>query len=117
MRASFLAIRDVTSHPTTRGDQGEADWVGLIRNFLPTRYAVGPIFAVDHHELSGASPDAYTNSLGGEITVGPRNDDQVAVRAGLEPGERVVASGTFLVAAESRLRSATTYWASGHDDH
>jgi hypothetical protein len=49
MRASFLAIRDVTSHPTTRGDQGEADWVGLIRNFLPTRYAVGPIFAVDHH--------------------------------------------------------------------
>ena len=52
-----------------------------------------------------------------EITVGPRNDAQVAVRAGLEPGERVVASGTFLVAAESRLRSATTYWASGHDDH
>ncbi len=48
MRASFLAIRDVTSHSTTRGDQGEADWVGLIRDFLPTRYAVGPVFAVDH---------------------------------------------------------------------
>lgn len=49
LRASFLAIRDVTTHPTERGDQGEADWVGLIRDFLPTRYAVGPIFAVDHH--------------------------------------------------------------------
>ncbi|WP_084125985.1 DUF6602 domain-containing protein [Demequina sp. NBRC 110054] len=49
LRASFLAIRDVTSHPTERGDQSEADWVGLIREFLPTRYAVGPIFAVDHH--------------------------------------------------------------------
>lgn len=47
LRASFLAIRDVTSHPTQRGDQSEADWVGLIRDFLPTRYAVGPIFAVD----------------------------------------------------------------------
>ncbi len=49
LRASFLAIRDVTTHPTELGDQGEADWVGLIRDFLPTRYAVGPIFAVDHH--------------------------------------------------------------------
>ncbi len=49
LRASFLAIRDVTAHPSERGNQGEADWVGLIRDFLPTRYAVGPIFAVDHH--------------------------------------------------------------------
>lgn len=49
LRASFLAIRDVTGHPTTRGSEGEADWVGLIREFLPTRYAVGPIFAVDFH--------------------------------------------------------------------
>lgn len=48
LNASFLAIRDVTSHPTTIGDQSEGDWVGLIRDFLPTRYTVGPIFAVDH---------------------------------------------------------------------
>jgi len=47
MRASFLSIRDVTAHPGTRGDQGEGDWAGLIRDFLPTRYTVGPIFAVD----------------------------------------------------------------------
>lgn len=49
LRASFLAVRDVTTHPTELGDQAEADWVGLMRDFLPTRYAVGPIFAVDYH--------------------------------------------------------------------
>lgn len=49
LEASFLAIRHVTTHPGTKGDELEADWVGLIRNFLPTRYEVGPIFAVDHH--------------------------------------------------------------------
>lgn len=48
MKASFLAIRDVTDHGTTRGDELEADWIGLLRDFLPTRYLVGPIFAVDH---------------------------------------------------------------------
>ncbi|WP_238964026.1 DUF6602 domain-containing protein [Mycobacterium paraintracellulare] len=46
--ASFLGIRDVTRHPTTMGDQLEADWTGVLSDFLPTRYAVGPIFAVDH---------------------------------------------------------------------
>lgn len=58
LSASFLAIRSVTSHPTTRGDQGEADWVGLIRDFLPTRYAVGPIFAVDHQGRMSEQIDA-----------------------------------------------------------
>lgn len=48
LEASFLGIRHVTAHPGTKGDQLEADWVGLIRDFLPTRYEVGPIFAVDH---------------------------------------------------------------------
>ena len=49
LRARFLAIRNVTSHPVVRGDQSEADWVEILRNFLPNRYSVGPIFAVDHH--------------------------------------------------------------------
>ena len=48
LEASFLSIRNVTSHPGAKGDELEADWVGLIRDFLPTRYEVGPIFAVDH---------------------------------------------------------------------
>jgi hypothetical protein len=49
LNASFLAIRSVTTHPTTKGDQLEADWVGMLRDFLPSRYTVGPIFGVDHH--------------------------------------------------------------------
>lgn len=49
LKASFLAIRDVTSHGPTQGDVSEGDWTGLIRDFLPNRYEVGPIFAVDHH--------------------------------------------------------------------
>lgn len=47
MLASHSAIRDVSQHPTTLGDQSEADWVGVLRGFLPERYVVGPIFAVD----------------------------------------------------------------------
>jgi len=54
LRARFDAIRHVTSHPTARGDQSEADWTGLMRDFLPGRYTVGPIFAVDH---TGASSE------------------------------------------------------------
>lgn len=48
LEAAFYAIRNVTSHPGTKGDKLEADWVGMIRDFLPTRYEVGPVFAVDH---------------------------------------------------------------------
>lgn len=36
-----------TTHGTTIGDATEADWSGMLRSFLPARYAVGPIFAVD----------------------------------------------------------------------
>ncbi len=42
-----------------------------------------------------------------EVTLGARAGDWVEVRAGLAAGERVVTSGNFLVAAESRLRSAS----------
>jgi len=38
-----------TTHGTTIGDASEADWAGMLRSFLPTRYGVGPIFAVDSH--------------------------------------------------------------------
>lgn len=47
LHASHRGIRAVTRHPGTQGDQGEGDWVDLMRDFLPSRYAVGPIFAVD----------------------------------------------------------------------
>lgn len=47
MLASHSAIRHVSQHPTTLGDQSERDWIELLQGFLPERYAVGPIFAVD----------------------------------------------------------------------
>lgn len=47
--ASHRSIRAVTRHGPTIGDESEIDWIGLIRAFLPSRYQVGPIFAVDHN--------------------------------------------------------------------
>lgn len=44
---SHASVRDVVSHPTALGDHSEADWVGVLKDFLPERYIVGPIFAVD----------------------------------------------------------------------
>lgn len=45
-----------------------------------------------------------------EVKLGLRSEDGYEVVSGLAEGERVVTSGNFLVAAESRLRSATEYW-------
>jgi Cu(I)/Ag(I) efflux system membrane fusion protein len=44
------------------------------------------------------------------VELGMRSAGEVEVRAGLEPGQRVVASGTFLIASESRLRAALEQW-------
>jgi RND family efflux transporter MFP subunit len=40
------------------------------------------------------------------VTTGVRAGDRVAILSGLAPGERVVASGTFLVDSESQLKAA-----------
>ena len=45
-----------------------------------------------------------------DIEVGLRAGGVYQVVSGLEVGERIVTSGNFLVAAESRIRSATTFW-------
>jgi len=45
-----------------------------------------------------------------EIQVGVRSGDDYEVLAGLAAGDTVVTSGNFLVAAESRLKSATEMW-------
>lgn len=45
-----------------------------------------------------------------EIEVGVRSGDLFEVLSGLSPGEIVVTSGNFLIAAESRLKSATEQW-------
>jgi len=46
-----------------------------------------------------------------EIAVGHGTATHLEVRSGLEPGDEVVSSGTFLIASESRVRSAETIWA------
>ena len=54
LEASYSGIRAPTQHPGNIGDEAEADWVEIPRDFLPNRYQVGPIFAVDH---TGACSD------------------------------------------------------------
>ena len=44
------------------------------------------------------------------VEIGATGPDEVEVLSGLEPGERVVASGNFLIAAESRIQSALEQW-------
>jgi Cu(I)/Ag(I) efflux system membrane fusion protein len=44
------------------------------------------------------------------VEVGMRIGDRVEILSGLEPGQRIVTSGTFLVASESRLRAALEQW-------
>jgi membrane fusion protein, copper/silver efflux system len=45
-----------------------------------------------------------------EVQLGLRGTDVFEIVSGLTEGERVVTSGNFLIAAESRLRSAAEYW-------
>lgn len=45
-----------------------------------------------------------------EVTLGARTDERVEVLSGLREGQTVVASGNFLIAAESRIRSNSKFW-------
>lgn len=49
-----------------------------------------------------------------EVSVGVHADGYYEITSGLKEGERVVVSGNFLVAAESRIQSAVETWGS-HD--
>ena len=44
------------------------------------------------------------------VEVGLRSGEQVEILSGLEPGDPIVTSGTFLIASESRLRAALERW-------
>jgi len=52
-----------------------------------------------------------------DVEMGVRGDGYVEVTRGIEPGDLVVTSGNFLIAAESRIRSATGYWGGAHGGH
>jgi Cu(I)/Ag(I) efflux system membrane fusion protein len=45
-----------------------------------------------------------------EVKLGARAGDYIIVNEGLSEGDIVVTSGNFLIAAESRIRSAAEYW-------
>lgn len=51
-----------------------------------------------------------------EVAIGARSGDRVEIASGLDEGDVVVSSGNFLVAAESRLRSAGSFWEDRHGD-
>ena len=51
-----------------------------------------------------------------EVTIGARSGDLVEIASGLREGDVVVSSGNFLVAAESRVRSAGSFWEDSHGD-
>jgi Cu(I)/Ag(I) efflux system membrane fusion protein len=45
-----------------------------------------------------------------EVSVGAESNGMYEVRSGLQAGDRVATSGVFLIAAEARIRTASTYW-------
>jgi len=50
-----------------------------------------------------------------EVTLGARNAERVEVKSGLTEGQMIVTSANFLVAAESRIRSAAQFWSDEPD--
>jgi membrane fusion protein, copper/silver efflux system len=44
------------------------------------------------------------------VELGPQYDDYYAVESGLNKGERIVASGNFLIDAESQIQGALKSW-------
>jgi Cu(I)/Ag(I) efflux system membrane fusion protein len=52
-----------------------------------------------------------------EVTLGLQTEDAYEVQDGLSEGERVVTAGNFLIAAESRIRSAARWTGGSHAGH
>jgi Cu(I)/Ag(I) efflux system membrane fusion protein len=52
-----------------------------------------------------------------EVTIGATSGDRVEIVTGVAEGDIVVSSGNFLVAAESRVRSASSFWEDGDAGH
>lgn len=77
---------------------------------LPVNLPVGVSVPVDALMDSGRSKRVFVDRGNGffeprEVETGARFDDRVVIAKGLNEGERVVVSGTFLVDSESRLKT------------
>jgi len=80
---------------------------------LPVRLPPGITIPVDALVDSGAHTRVYVERSEGvfeprEVETGWRYGDQVQIREGIRPGERVVVGATFLVDSESRLKSGAS---------
>jgi Cu(I)/Ag(I) efflux system membrane fusion protein len=87
-------------------------FANVLLETTPSERLVVPLSAVLH-----AGPRSFVFLDLGEgrlrpqpVSVGVRVGEEVEVLSGLEPGQSVVSSATFLVAAESRLRAALDQW-------
>jgi Cu(I)/Ag(I) efflux system membrane fusion protein len=93
--------------PNARGELKPGMFVDVtLGRELGSRLAI-PASAVLYE---GDSRIVFVDAGGGRllprrVALGPKAGDDYAVDSGLEPGEVVVISGNFLVAAESRLRA------------
>lgn len=47
MLAGLGLMPSFTQHPTAKGDATEDRWIEVLREFLPLRYGVGQVFAID----------------------------------------------------------------------
>jgi Cu(I)/Ag(I) efflux system membrane fusion protein len=77
---------------------------------LPVRLPAGITVPVDALVDSGARTRVYVERSEGvfeprEVETGWRYGEQVEIKKGVQPGERVVVAATFLVDSESRLKS------------
>jgi len=118
--------------PTTRAMKVRLDVSNPGMRLKPNMY-VNVDFSVTQPERLTVPGDAVLDTGGRQVvfvdkgqgyleprtvTIGERVDDRVSVLSGLSAGERVVASGTFLVDSESRLQSAAAAMgAPPRDDH
>lgn len=48
MRLKLSSKIDQVFHPTSKGDESELNWIGLLKNYLPERYTVDGGFVVDY---------------------------------------------------------------------
>jgi YHS domain-containing protein len=77
---------------------------------LPVRLPPAVTVPLDALVDSGAHARVYVERGEGifeprEVETGWRSDERVEIRRGVQPGERIVVSATFLVDSESRLRA------------
>jgi len=80
---------------------------------LPVHLPPGIAVPIDALVDSGARTRVYVEHSDGvfeprEVETGWRNGEQVEIRKGVQPGERVVVAATFLVDSESRLKEPAT---------